>query len=140
MHCDELLAAKNDQESLQQQYFDKIKQTATELHQQHHTVDEKTGKQVSFGVVRMANIPPCIDLTHFLLQADWDEEIAPKVMAYHSRQVLLLRHEQEQHLDAVLKRKEKPGAMPQAFDDPIIRAHLNSTLPSMFCLSWWQHQ
>ena len=48
-------------------------------------------------------------------------------MAYHSRQVLLLRHEQEQHLDAVLKRKEKPGTMPQAFDDPIIRAHLNST-------------
>jgi CRISPR-associated endonuclease/helicase Cas3 len=127
VRCDDLLAAKNDQESLKQQYFAKIKQTATELHQKHYTVDEKTGKQVSFGVVRMANIPPCIDLTHFLLQTDWDEAIAPKIMAYHSRQVLLLRHEQEQHLDAVLKRKEKAGAMPQAFDDPIIRAHLNST-------------
>lgn len=127
VRCDDLSAATNDQESLKQQYFEKIKQTATELHQKHYTVDEKTGKQVSFGVVRMANIPPCIDLTHFLLQADWDESIAPKIMAYHSRQVLLLRHEQEQHLDAVLKRKEKAGAMPQAFDDTIIRAHLNST-------------
>lgn len=127
VRCDDLLVAKNDQESLKKQYFVKIKQTAIDLHQQHATVDEKTGKQVSFGVIRMANIAPCIDLTHFLLQADWDATIAPKVMAYHSRQVLLLRHEQEQHLDAVLKRKEKPGAMPQAFDDPVIRAHLNST-------------
>ena len=127
VRCDDLFAVNNDQESLKQQYFEKIKQTATELHQKHYTVDEKTGKQVSFGVVRMANIRPCIDLTRFLLQADWDEAIAPKVMAYHSRQVLLLRHEQEQHLDAVLKRKEKEGAMPQAFDDTIIRAHLNST-------------
>lgn len=127
MRCDDLLAGKNDQESVQQQYFNKIKQTAIDLHLQHHTVDEKTGKQVSFGVVRTANIPPCIDLTQFLLQADWGETFAPKIMAYHSRQVLLLRHEQEQHLDAVLKRKEKLGAMPQAFDNPIIRAHLNST-------------
>jgi CRISPR-associated endonuclease/helicase Cas3 len=127
VRCDDLLTAKNDQESIKQEYFEKIKQTAIDLHQQHATVDEKTGKQVSFGVIRMANIPPCIDLTRFLLQANWDAAIAPKIMAYHSRQVLLLRHGQEQHLDAVLKRKEKPGAMPQAFDDPIIRAHLNST-------------
>lgn len=127
VRCDDLLAAKNDQEALKKQYFAKIKQTAIDLHRRHATVDEKTGKQVSFGVIRMANILPCIELTHFLLQADWDAAIAPKVMAYHSRQVLLLRHEQEQHLDAVLKRKEKPGTMPQAFDDPIIRAHLNST-------------
>jgi CRISPR-associated endonuclease/helicase Cas3 len=127
VRCDNLLVAKNDQPSLQQQYFEKIKQTAIELHQQHHTVDEKTGKQVSFGVVRMANIPPCIELSQYLLQADWGEAIAPKIMPYHSRQVLLLRHEQEQHLDAVLKRKEQPGVMPHAFQNPIIQAHLNST-------------
>lgn len=128
VHCDDLLMAKNDQTSLQQQYFAKIKQVAIDLHHQHATVDNKTGKQVSFGVVRMANIPPCISLTQFLLQTDWAETLAPKVMAYHSRQVLLLRHQQEQHLDQVLKRKEKPGEMPKAFDNPIIRAHLDSTL------------
>lgn len=125
--CADLLAAKNDQVSLQQRYFAKIKQAAIDLHQQHATVDQKTGKQVSFGVVRMANIPPCIGLTAFLLQAEWDAAFAPKIMAYHSRQVLLLRHEQEQHLDAVLKRKETPGEMPKAFDNPVIRAHLDAT-------------
>ncbi len=47
-------------------------------------------------------------------------------MAYHSNQVLLLRHEQERHLDQVLKRKEEEGDEPKAFEDPIIRSHLDS--------------
>ena len=123
-HCDDLLAAKNDQVSLKQQYFAKIQQAAIDLHYQHHTVDQPTGKQVSFGVIRMANIPPCVALTQYLLQADWGDDFAPKVMAYHSRQVLLLRHEQEAHLDAVLKRKEKVGEIAKAFNNPIIRQHL----------------
>lgn len=75
----------------------------------------------------MANIPPCIELSQHLLQADWGKDVAPKIMAYHSRQVLLLRHEQEKHLDEVLKRKEKLGEMPAAFNVPEIKRHLNST-------------
>ena len=128
VRCDDLLTVKDTQISLQKQYFAKIKETAIDLHQRHHSIDKKTGKHVSFGVIRMANIPPCINLTYFLLQAEWDETIAPKVMAYHSRQVLLLRHEQEQHLDDVLKRKEKLGAIPKAFENRLIRAHLDSTI------------
>lgn len=127
VRCDDLLTSKHNQESLQQQYFAKIKQTAIDLHHQHHSIDAKTGKKVSFGVVRIANIPPCIALTQSLLLADWDSDIAPKVMAYHSRQVLLLRHEQEKHLDKVLKRKEKSGEQPQAFANPLIRRHLDTT-------------
>jgi CRISPR-associated endonuclease/helicase Cas3 len=38
-------------------------------------------------------------------------------MAYHSRQVLLLRSEQERHLDQVLKRKEKVGEQAVAFSE-----------------------
>lgn len=121
---DELL---NEKTSQQKQYFEKIRQTAIKLHQQHNIVDEETGKQVSFGVIRMANIPPCVDLTRHLLETTWEENFAPKIMAYHSRQVLLLRHEQEKHLDEVLKRKEKSGEIPKALKNPIIRSHLNST-------------
>lgn len=127
VRCDDLFAETTSQEPIQQQYFDKIKQVASQLHQHHHTVDDRTGKKVSFGLVRMANIPPCIELSQYLLQADWGADFAPKVMAYHSRQVLLLRHEQEKHLDQVLKRKEKPGEMPTAFNNSIIRNHLDST-------------
>ncbi|OAI14422.1 type I-F CRISPR-associated helicase Cas3 [Methylomonas koyamae] len=128
VRCDELLAEKKDQASRQQRYFEIIQKTALELNMQHHTIDAKTGKSVSFGVVRMANIPPCVALSQFLLDADWPEDVAPKVMAYHSRQVLLLRHEQERHLDEVLKRKEKPGEQPRALtDNKLIRQHLDST-------------
>ncbi|MFT6219934.1 MAG: CRISPR-associated endonuclease/helicase Cas3 [Rickettsiales bacterium] len=121
---DELLTEKTDQKK---KYFEKIKQTAIDLHKKHHIIDKITKKKVSFGVVRVANIAPSIDLSEHLLQANWEEGFAPKIMTYHSRQVLLLRHEQEKHLDKVLKRKQKPEEEPQAFNNSIIRAHLDST-------------
>ena len=114
-----------DLEKATQSYFNLIQTAITELHQHHHTIDPISKKRVSFGVVRVANIPPCVALTQYLLNADWQSEITPKVMAYHSRQVLLLRHEQEKHLDLVLKRKEKVGEIPVAFKNPVIRAHID---------------
>jgi CRISPR-associated endonuclease/helicase Cas3 len=80
---------------------------------------------VSFGVVRMANISPCVDLAKHLLEHQWPEDTQVRVMAYHSQQVLLLRSNQECHLDEVLKRKEKPDQQPQAFTNLIIRRHLD---------------
>jgi CRISPR-associated endonuclease/helicase Cas3 len=117
----------NDTQSTEEQYFSLIQQQIIKLHQQHHTIDKQTGKKVSFGVVRVANIPPCIALSQYLLNADWDNTISPKIMAYHSRQVLLLRSEQEHHLEEVLKRKEKQGEIPQAFHNSIIKKHLKDS-------------
>ena len=113
------------EESKQAHYFSIIKQATLAKHQQHHSIDSKTAIKVSFGVVRVANISPCVDLTKYLLQADYPQDTQAKVMAYHSQQVLLLRHEQEKHLDKVLKRKEKAGESQQAFSNPIIRKHLD---------------
>ena len=116
---------KDEDETKQERYFSHIQQAIIEKHQHHHTIDQKTNKAVSFGVVRVANISPCIALTRYLLNAEYPDNIQVKVMAYHSQQVLLLRHEQEKHLDAVLKRKEKQGEQPKAFTDPVIRQHLD---------------
>jgi len=130
IECADLVAQKEQKqldESLQQQYFERIRQNIEKLHHHHHTVDLATGKKVSFGVVRVANIPPCVALTQHLLNAEWSENIAPRAMAYHSRQILLLRSEQERHLDAVLKRKEKRGEEPVAFSNIEIRQHLDET-------------
>nr|ESK35631.1 CRISPR-associated helicase cas3, subtype I-f/ypest [Acinetobacter gyllenbergii NIPH 230] len=127
--CADLVAVKEVQrldQSLQSQYFERIQQNAEQLHLSHHSIDLKTGKKVSFGVVRVANIPPCVALTQYLLNAEWSQGIAPRVMAYHSRQVLLLRSEQERHLDQVLKRKEKAGEQATAFSNDVIRQHLDS--------------
>ncbi|OQX58175.1 MAG: type I-F CRISPR-associated helicase Cas3 [Helicobacteraceae bacterium 4484_230] len=108
-------------------YFSKIKEAAIQKHYLHHTIDKKTDKAVSFGVVRMANIQPCVAVAKYLMQEEYPEEVEVKVMAYHSNQVLLLRHEQERHLDEVLKRKENQGEEPDAFKNRIIRSHLDNS-------------
>jgi len=118
---------KNDRATKQERYFGYIWQAIIAKHKLHNTADAISKKQVSFGVVRLANISPCVDLTHYLLGIDLPEDTDIRVMAYHSQQVLLMRHEQEQHLDAVLKRKESQGQPPKAFSHPIIRAHLDKT-------------
>ncbi|TMM47633.1 type I-F CRISPR-associated helicase Cas3f [Colwellia ponticola] len=110
----------------QAQYFSTIQEAILTKHKQHHSTDKKTSINISFGVVRVANISPCVELTKYLLQAQYPENTQVKVMAYHSQQVLLLRHEQEKHLDAVLKRKEKPDEEQQALANPIIRNHLDT--------------
>jgi len=120
----------HDLRSREQAYYEIIKQTVVEKHLRHNTKDRKTEKRVSFGVVRTANIEPCILLAEYLMQAEWPEDFDPKIMAYHSRQVLLLRSEQEKHLDTVLKRKEKNGEEPAAFKNSVIRQHIDNSRTS----------
>lgn len=118
-------AKESSDETKKDLYFSHIKAAILAKHQQHNTVDSSTNRAVSFGVVRVANISPCVELTQYLLQADYPDDIEVKVMAYHSQQVLLLRHEQEKHLDQVLKRKEPVGEEPLAFSNDVIRSHLD---------------
>ncbi|MCG8314630.1 MAG: type I-F CRISPR-associated helicase Cas3f [Pseudomonadales bacterium] len=113
-------------ENKQSIWFEQIALSTLKQHNNgNHCQDSKTGLNVSFGVIRVANIQPCVQLTRYLLEYNWPENTEVRVMAYHSRQVLLLRHEQEKHLDKVLKRKEKPGQQPYAFRDTQIRSHLD---------------
>lgn len=113
-------------ESKKKAYFNVIAQSALCKHLSHHFKDGSTQLKVSFGVVRVANISPCVELTHYLLEKDWPENTEVRVMAYHSQQVLLMRSIQERHLDKVLKRKERQGEAPIALNEPIIRQHLTS--------------
>ncbi|WP_018298694.1 type I-F CRISPR-associated helicase Cas3f [Fangia hongkongensis] len=115
-----------NRETKEREYFAKIKEALMLKHQQHHSIDRVTNKKVSFGVVRMANITPCVALTRYLLQEQYPKNIQIKAMAYHSQQALLLRHEQEKHLDTVLTRKEQSNEQPQAFSNALIREHLDS--------------
>lgn len=107
-----------------QSYVEAMKQAVQQLHSNHHVIDEKTGKEVSFGLVRLANIDPCVNMALSLLSADWPDDTAVFLMCYHSRQVLLLRHEQETYLDHVLRRKQEKEA-PVSFQDTVLRDHLD---------------
>ncbi|MEZ5524493.1 MAG: type I-F CRISPR-associated helicase Cas3f [Pseudomonadales bacterium] len=117
--------SQTDTPTKQQAWFETIRREALQKHSAHQQTDSKTGLAVSFGVIRIANIPPCIALTRYLLDCDWPDDTEIRVLPYHSQQVLLLRHTQEQHLDDVLKRKEQPGAEPKAFANNLIRQHLD---------------
>ncbi len=130
--CDGIFSAlthsHNDEEVIankQQAYFKCIADSAITKHQYHHTVDKQSKLAVSFGVVRMANIQPCIALANYLLSIKLPADTQIRTMPYHSQQVLLMRHIQEQHLDQVLKRKESEGDQPKAFSNFVIRQHLD---------------
>ena len=111
-----------DETTLRTRYYSIIRDAAIQMHELHAIIDGRSGKKVSFGVVRMANINPCIELTRFLLTASLPAGVALRTMAYHSGQVLAMRSVQENHLDAVLKRKD--GDEP--FKNKIIRTHLEN--------------
>jgi len=119
--CDK--SGSDDKTSIERYYFDTIQQAVLHKHDEHHGVDQTSGKSVSFGVVRVANIKPCVALTRYLLNADWRKDVDVRVMAYHSQQILVMRNEQEKHLDHVLKRHDGEQA---AFNQAEIRSHLNA--------------
>ncbi|KTD33028.1 CRISPR-associated nuclease/helicase Cas3 subtype I-F/YPEST [Legionella nautarum] len=116
-----------DKITIEHAYFNVIQKAIIEKHLQHAEIEPLTEKMVSIGLVRMANIDPCVALTEYLATTDWPNDIDFRVMAYHSQQVLLLRSEQEKHLDEVLKRNEKGGEIPKPFQNEIIRYHLSNS-------------
>jgi CRISPR-associated endonuclease/helicase Cas3 len=105
------------------EYFLTIKQEIINKHNNHHIIDNN-GNKVSIGVVRMANIKPCIELTKYLLEQDFGD-VEVRVMAYHSQQVLLMRHEQEKYLDSVLKSRNKEEKI---LDEEIIKTSKNKNI------------
>lgn len=116
-----------DTQTKQQGYFAAIAQAALNKHSSHHCQEASSQLNISFGVIRVANIPPCVALSQYLIeQHRWPANTQVRVMAYHSQQVLLLRSEQEKHLDQVLERKESRGEAPAAFSHPVIQQHIKS--------------
>ncbi|SHK88806.1 CRISPR-associated endonuclease/helicase Cas3 [Selenomonas ruminantium] len=110
----------------QNAYCKLMQDAMLKLHQQYAVTDKRTGKQVSFGVVRLANIRPCVETAKFLLAAEWPEEFAPRLLVYHSRQTALLRSQEERYLDVVLKRK-KQDATEIDFQDIVVRRQIDHT-------------
>jgi CRISPR-associated endonuclease/helicase Cas3 len=121
---------KNDDKNKEKAYFfESIKNAISKKHQNHNTEHLKTRKRISFGLIRMANVDPCIELTKYLIEKwnDSDEDLEIKVMTYHQKQVLILRNEQERYLDKILKRKECTSQEPKAFQDETIIKHIKNS-------------
>lgn len=93
------------------------------LHTVHHGLDPVTGKRVSFGLVRMANINPLFDVAVALYQAGAPFGVQLHLCVYHSQYPLVLRSAIEHTLDQVLNRREENAV----FGLPLIRQALDSS-------------
>ena len=71
----ESLTDDSDNENKTTGYFEAVAKSIVEQHFRHPKIDPKTGKYVSFGVVRIANISPCVELAEFLMQRDWETDV-----------------------------------------------------------------
>lgn len=93
------------------------------LHQEHHSVDPITGKKVSFGLIRFANIDPLIDVALTLFKTDAKENHHISFCCYHARHPLIVRSAIESTLDRLLNRHEPENV----FNDLLLREILNDT-------------
>ncbi len=92
------------------------------LHSAHYSVDPESGKRVSFGLIRMANIAPLVDVALALYALGAPENTQIHLCTYHSQYPLLIRSAIEHQLDATLDRRS-PDAV---FARPEIRSRLDA--------------
>ncbi|QLR42504.1 type I-F CRISPR-associated helicase Cas3 [Enterobacter sp. RHBSTW-00994] len=75
------------------------------LHQQHHN-RHKTGKTVSFGLVRLANINPLVAVAQALMASPAPENYCIHYCVYHSQHPLAVRAAIEKRLDSAFTRHD----------------------------------
>lgn len=108
-------------ENVREIFAEKTLSSALDLHNNHHEVDPDSGKRVSFGLVRMANINPLVDVALALFRMGVPEGYRVHLCVYHSQFPLILRSSIEHRLDKVLRRKDPL----QVFRDTDIRRNLD---------------
>jgi CRISPR-associated endonuclease/helicase Cas3 len=129
-----------DTPRIRRAYASVILQAALDLHRQphNHTVDSSaplgngqssghaSGKRVSFGLVRMANIDPLIDVAIALHDTPVPEGVRLHLCVYHSRHPLLVRSGLEQRIDHALQRHGQDTDPAAQLRKPDIRAAIDT--------------
>ncbi|WP_334157468.1 type I-F CRISPR-associated helicase Cas3f [Oryzomicrobium sp.] len=100
---------------------DVLRDRALIMHRRHHGIDPGSGKRVSFGLIRMANIDPLFDTALALFKQGAPAGCRIHLCTYHSRHPLLVRAAIERELDATLDRHDEQAV----FGLPSVRQALN---------------
>ncbi|WP_322998858.1 type I-F CRISPR-associated helicase Cas3f [Castellaniella sp.] len=82
-----------------------LRDAALRLHAQHGAEDPHSGKRVSFGLIRMANINPLFDVALALFHLGAPPGVHIHLCVYHSQFPLCLRSRIENQLDMALDRR-----------------------------------
>ena len=99
-----------------------LRDSAAQLHANHHVIDPATGKRLSCGLIRMAHIRDIIATARELLRLGGRPNQRIHLCVYHSRHPLLMRAAIEEKLDRLLKREEGDARL---FKEAEIRAMLD---------------
>ncbi|MBN8713592.1 MAG: type I-F CRISPR-associated helicase Cas3 [Xanthomonadales bacterium] len=91
-------------------FADEIRQACLRLHAAHGEVDPITGKRVSFGIVRMANIEPIFAVARALIEGAMPADTRLHLCVYHARFPLAQRSAIEAMLDATFNRRDPETA------------------------------
>ncbi|MBU59827.1 MAG: type I-F CRISPR-associated helicase Cas3 [Alcanivorax sp.] len=100
---------------------ERLRDHAETLHDRHHTKDPQSGKRVSFGLIRLANIEPLVDIAEGLFRIGASAGKRIHLCVYHSQHPLLVRSEIEHCLDRILDRRDANSV----FTQPDIRHRLD---------------
>lgn len=116
-----------------------VRDACLRLHRAHHQVDPHSGKRVSFGLVRMANIGPLFNLAQALFALGAPAGSHIHLCIYHARFPLLQRSAIEALLDAGFNRRGDANAVfalpevHQALDAQAAQDQLFVVLASPVC-------
>lgn len=128
LRCAELLPldlAKNlPPEALHAAFAPLVRDACLRLHHDHAERDPVSGKRISFGLVRMANIEPLFDVALNLFQQGAPAGTHIHLCVYHARFPLLQRSAIEHQLDTALNRREDRGQA--VYHLPEIRAQIDA--------------
>jgi CRISPR-associated endonuclease/helicase Cas3 len=118
---------------IRREYAQVILNAALDLHRhpQNHTAEQTpagqpSGKRVSFGLVRMANIDPLIDVAMALHDMPMPEGVRIHLCVYHSRHPLLVRSGLEHTIDQALQRHGQDKDPMAQLRKPAIRAAIDA--------------
>ncbi|MBK6745360.1 type I-F CRISPR-associated helicase Cas3f [Ottowia sp.] len=107
-----------------------VLERAWDLHQQpqNHGIDPVSGKRVSLGLIRMANIDPLFDVALAMVrQGAPAPGVRVHLCVYHSQFPLLARSAIERQLDTVLNRRPAADGADPVFQQPAIRALIDAS-------------
>ncbi|NQZ10903.1 MAG: type I-F CRISPR-associated helicase Cas3, partial [Algicola sp.] len=85
----------------------RVYQSIDTLHQQHAITHSTTGKRLSIGLVRMANINPMVAVAKYLFAKATRPDCQIHYCVYHSRHPLVVRSAIERQLDKALRRDDE---------------------------------
>lgn len=102
-----LAASSKDPLKVREEVAAQLHAMLHELHEQNGIEDEETGKKISFGLIRFANIDPLIDVAKCLFKQGAKDDHYLKLCCYHSHHPLIVRSAIENQLDCFLDQRKQ---------------------------------